>query len=163
MANRGQSLKNATRRVSTRARAASTDQRGSSLVELSITITMLLVLLFGIITYGVLLSFKSGMTQAAAQGARAAAVVSWTSAASVAQTATADSLPPFGKNCNAADGDGLSCTWNVSPCTQTPSAKCITVEVIYDYKNHPLVPLLPFVGALLPNTLRSNSVAQVNS
>ena len=163
MANRGDCRTGWRGRVSASRRARWTDQRGAALVEFSITITILLTIVFGIITYGVLLSFKAGMTQAAAQGARAAAVEDWQDAADVAEDATADALPPFSKNCNSADGDGLSCTFSVAPCSATSSAKCITVDVVYDYKNHPLVPLMPFISALLPNTLRSTSVAQVNS
>ena len=50
------------------------DERGTALVEFSISAALLLVLLFGIASYGYMLSFKQGLTQAAAEGARAAAV-----------------------------------------------------------------------------------------
>ena len=50
---------------------------------------VLLVLLFGIISYGYALSFKQGLTQAAAEGARAAAVASTGQAATAAAGAVA--------------------------------------------------------------------------
>src|SRR5919106_4138712 len=92
VANRGDCRTGWRGRVPASRRARWTDQRGASLVEFSITITMLLTIVFGIITYGVLLSFKAGMTQAAAQGARAAAVEDWQDAEDVAEDATADAL-----------------------------------------------------------------------
>src|SRR4029079_19073677 len=49
-------------------------ERGAVLVEFAISSVLLLLLLFGIIEYGYVLSFKQGLTQAAAEGARAAAV-----------------------------------------------------------------------------------------
>ena len=36
------------------------------------------------------------------------------------------------------------------------------VRVCYDYKNYPLMPKFPGLGLLLPDTLKSTSIAQVN-
>src|SRR5947208_1481923 len=57
-----------------RAHGRGRGERGATLVEFSISASLLLLLLFGIISYGYVLSFKQGMTQAAAEGARAEAV-----------------------------------------------------------------------------------------
>src|SRR5436305_1660402 len=81
-------------------------QRGAAVVEFAIASSVLLVLLFGIISYGYVLSFKQGLTQAAAEGARAAAVAG-SSATTVATTAMAHVMAGHNKHCGTG---GLPCT-----------------------------------------------------
>jgi hypothetical protein len=136
------------------------DQRGATVVEFAFASVILLMLLFGIISYGYLLSFKQALTQAAAEGARAGAVGTPTEAA----TAVTRAVNAFNQNCNAG---GLTCQGSTAgqwpPATYTcGSRSCITVEVSYDWKNHPLLPRFPGLGFLLPDTLKSKSVAQVS-
>jgi Flp pilus assembly protein TadG len=136
------------------------DQRGAALVEFAIASVVLLVLLFGIIEYGYVLSFKQGLTQAAAEGARVGAVGG--NSAAIA-TAVNKSVGAFKQTCNTG---GLSCkndggAW--PPTTSTCGTNtCITIEVSYDWKNHPLLPKFPGLGLILPDTLKSTSVARVN-
>jgi hypothetical protein len=80
-------------------------------VELSFAIVLLLVVVFGIITFGLILSFNQGMTQAAAEGARAAAVAPLADAEAVAAVATARSVE--------ASSPWCSVTW---PRARSPSA-----------------------------------------
>src|SRR3954453_6472840 len=47
---------------------------GTALVEMAFIITPLCMLLFGIVIYGYLMSFRQNMTQAATEGARAGAI-----------------------------------------------------------------------------------------
>ena len=133
------------------------DQRGAALVEFAIASVVLLTLLFGIITYGYLLSFKQGLTQAAAEGARAGAVGGDISAA------VSRAVGAFDKTCNTG---GLTCKSNTTtwpPVAYTCGTNtCITVEVSYDWKNYPLLPKFPGLGLLLPDTLKSKSVTQVS-
>ena len=49
-------------------------ERGAAAVEFALVVPLLLLLIFGIISYGMMLSFRQGLTQAASEGARAAAV-----------------------------------------------------------------------------------------
>jgi Flp pilus assembly protein TadG len=137
------------------------DQRGAALVEFSIASVVLLVLLFGIISYGYVLSFKQGLTQAAAEGARAAAVASSGQAAATAATAVAPALSAFNKNCASA---GMSCTYSILAADTGCAAgtNCIRVQISYDYKNYPLMPKFPGLGLLLPDTIKSTSIAQTN-
>ena len=134
------------------------DQRGAALVEFAIASTVLLVLLFGIITYGYVLSLKQALTQAAAEGARAGAV------GRDVPTAVGRAVGAFNRTCNTG---GLTCQGSTAG--QWPpqsyacgSANCIKVEVSYDWKNHPLLPRFPGLGLLLPDTLKSASVTQVS-
>ncbi len=140
-----------------RLRRRASGQRGAAVVEFAIASMVLLVLLFGIISYGYLLSFKQGLTQAAAEGARAGAVGSDVAAA------VARSVGAFNRTCNTT---GLTCKSNTAAWPPVPYAcgsnTCITVEVSYDWKNYPLLPRFPGLGLLLPDTLKSTSVAQVS-
>ncbi|HKN38636.1 MAG TPA: TadE/TadG family type IV pilus assembly protein [Acidimicrobiia bacterium] len=137
------------------------DERGTAVVEFAIASVVLLVLLFGIISYGYMLSFKQGLTQAAAEGARAAAVVSNASAPGQAATAVVPALHAFNKSCTSA---GMSCTYSTAAADTGCAAgtNCIRVQITYDYKNYPLMPKFPGLGLLLPDTLTATSIAQTN-
>jgi Flp pilus assembly protein TadG len=136
------------------------DQRGAALVEFAIASVVLLVLLFGIIEYGYVLSFKQGLTQAAAEGARIAAVGGDGPAINAAVTRAVNA---FNQNC---DVGGLDCKSDTTawPPVAYPCGthSCVTVEVTYDWKNHPLLPQFPGLGLLLPDTLKAKSVTQVS-
>ena len=131
-------------------------------MELSFAIVLLLILVFGIVTFGLILSFKQGMTQAAAEGARAAAVAPAWTAATVAEAATAPSVEAFGEECNVG---GLTCTFGPPRlCEPAPATRqCMEVELVYDYENFTLLPKLPLLAALLPDTLTSTSDVEVSS
>jgi Flp pilus assembly protein TadG len=136
------------------------DQRGAVLVEFSIASVVLLMLLFGIVSYGYVLSFKQGLTQAAAEGARAAAVVSNASAPGIAATSVGTALNAFSKTCSSP---GMSCTYlTTTAATGCPVNTCIRVQVSYDYKNYPLMPKFPGLGLLLPDTIKSASIVQTS-
>lgn len=137
------------------------DERGAAVVEFAIASTVLLVLLFGIISYGYALSFKSGLTQAAAEGARAAAVASSGTASATAAAAVAPSLSAYNKSCSSS---GMSCTYSTLAADTgcAVGTSCIRVQITYDYKNYPLLPKFPGLGLLLPDTLKSTSITQVN-
>ncbi len=136
------------------------DQRGAALVEFAIASSVLLVLLFGIISYGYALSFKQGLTQAAAEGARKAAVAT-SNHQSEAATAVAKAVSAFDKTCGTG---GLTCTYDMTAAATGCSADniCMRVRVSYDNNNFPLMPKFPGLGLLLPGTLRSTSITQVS-
>ena len=56
------------------ARREERGDRGAAAVEFALISPMLLLLVFGIVTYGYMLSFRQAIGQGAAEGARAAAV-----------------------------------------------------------------------------------------
>ena len=139
------------------------DERGAAVVEFALASTILLVLLFGIITYGYVLSFKQALTQAAAEGARKAAVSTAATAAANAAPAVQQAANAFNKTCNPLDSDGLACTYSMLPAdTGCALNVCMRVRVSYDYKNHPLLPKFPGLGLLIPDTIQSTSITQVS-
>ena len=44
----------------------------------------------------------------------------------------------------------------------TAGTSCIRVQISYDYKDYPLMPKFPGLGLLLPDTIKSTSIAQTN-
>ena len=143
------------------------DERGAAVVEFAIASVLLLVLLFGIIEFGYVLSFKQGLTQAAAEGARVGAVGGDSAAIAAAVN---KAVGGFKQTCSSTGP--LTCKddqgrWtSTTPAGPLPSAcgsyTCITIEVSYDWKNYPLLPKFPGLGLILPDTLKSTSVARVS-
>jgi Flp pilus assembly protein TadG len=138
---------------------------GTALVEMAFIITPLCMLLFGIVIYGYLMSFRQNMTQAATEGARAGAVAPMdpghTKAISAATEATNSALHSFGESCGQG---GYTCVVAVDTCpTVGSTAQCVTVTVRYDYAHHPLMPSVPLVTNFIPGEFRSSFTAQVNS
>jgi Flp pilus assembly protein TadG len=144
---------------------------GAAAVEFALVVGPLVLLLFGIISYGVMLSLRQSLSQAAAEGARAAAV-----------TYVADQKKPEAANAVTAalDGFGVRCEGAAlkkgatvvggcaisEPGACTPAAgvgiQCVTVRLTYDYANHPTVPTLPGLGIAMPDTLTYEAQARVS-
>lgn len=152
---------------------------GAVVVEFAIMAVLLLTLVFGIIQYGLVLSFKQDMTRAAAEGARAGAVAlpigtqtPEEAARDAAYAAVKEAVPAFGGSFATDDPDdpdhgcqrdGMSCpTPVVQPCVNEPTKTCITVTLTYDYENHPLYGRIPLIQEFLPKTVASASVARIN-
>lgn len=159
------------------------DDDGAVIVEFAFVAVLLVMIVFGIITFGLILSFKQDVTRAAAEGARGGAVAYPVSDAfDAAETATITAVDGFDRSCDddgngqvdppAADLDGLDCFVNLHDCavpvpTTTPSnssstGDCVTVELVYDYDGHPLLAKVPLLAPFLPDTIRASSVAQLN-
>ena len=77
---------------------------GAAAVEFALVVPLLLLLLFGIISYGYMLSFRQALSQSAAEGARAAAVSPTTSTEEQTQAAALNALnqalETYGVSCN---------------------------------------------------------------
>jgi Flp pilus assembly protein TadG len=141
---------------------------GVALLEFALVSVLLFTLIFGIINFGYILSFKQDMTRAAAEGARAGAVAfPGSGALTAAAAATKDAVSASGKTCSTtngidSDGDGMTCNVTVAACTGG-DGDCVSVELTYDQQHKPLLGPAPVVSAILPKTMVSKSVAKVNS
>lgn len=133
---------------------------GAAAVEFALVVPLLLILVFGMITYGYLLSFRQGMSQGASEGARAGAV--WAAAyqttqdsarIAAAKTQVDNALSSYGVSCSS----GATCNVTIAACG---TAKCVTVQVTYPYGSDPLTPAFPFVP--LPDTLSYTATARVS-
>jgi Flp pilus assembly protein TadG len=151
------------------ARPARRGERGAAAVEFALVVPFLLLLVFGIISYGFMLSFRQAVSQGAAEAARAAAVSPASADAdklAAARTALNDSLDTYGVSCDS--GGALrrgttsvgTCVVAIAACANDTSARCATMAVDYRYDDHPLVPDFPLVP--LPEHLEYTAVARVS-
>ena len=140
-------------------------------MEFALVVPLLLLILFGIISYGVMLSFRQTMSQAATEGARAAAVtVVATDKQTEGYAAVDEALDSFGVTCTAGnlvkDGTDVGSCDVSAPGACTPAAagdvECVTVTLSFDYRDHPIVPSFPGVGYVLPSTLTYSAQARVS-
>ena len=128
---------------------------GASAVEFALVVPLLVALLFGIISYGYMFSVRQAVTQAAAEGARAGAVLpAGQDVSAAAIDAVSQALDSYDVVC----GDGtLHCAATVGDCDGATSAQCVTVEVRLDYDKIDPVHLMP-----TPDELEFVSTAEIN-
>lgn len=130
---------------------------------------ILLLLVFGIISYGYMLSFRQAISQAAAEGARAAAVAQVAADRDGnAVDAMNEALDSYGVTCDGAtgtlrrnDASVGTCSVEVADCVNDAGVQCATVSIAYAYDDHPLLPV-PGVGIVLPDNLSYTAVARVS-
>jgi Flp pilus assembly protein TadG len=160
---------------------------GVALVEFAFVSVLLLTLVFGIISFGLILSFKQDLTRAAAEGARAGAVALPSSVYGsndprrlAAVTATNEAVRGFDRTCGAG---GLTCAVSIHDCDDPvpdsngyhaadPTAKvagaansqpdCVTVDLRFDHLNNPLVAPVPLISTFLPHVIDATSVVRLN-
>lgn len=152
---------------------------GTALVEFAFVGGLLMLLVFGIINLGLILSFKQDMTRAAAEGARAGAVALPSTVVGdndprrlAAVDGTNQAVAGFDRQCGV---DGLTCIVSIHDCddpvpdtngyhssTGNSQPDCVTVELLYDHADHPLIVPVPLVSAFLPDEIRAQSVARLN-
>jgi Flp pilus assembly protein TadG len=144
------------------------DDRGAAVVETALCICfVVLPLVFGTISYAYMLSFRQTVTQATAEGARAATVAP-------SGTSDTDRTTAAIKAASAAlssGAGGLTCTSQYVTCTAVPVANCADgsanncykVTISYPYRSHSLLPSMPGLGFLLPDTVAYSSVVEVNN
>lgn len=142
------------------------DERGSSSLEFALIVMLLSAILLGIVVFGILLSKRQVLTQAAAEGARAA--VPYQYSASNTSNVTTAALAQVNKSLGALDrtcGDGsttcsfvvYNCSGTASPPTApTGSGDCLQVTVQVNVKgSDPLVPSVAFLSPFLPSSMTS--------
>lgn len=144
--------------------------RGAASVEFALVLPILMLLIFGVISFGMMLAFRQAVSQSAAEGARAAAVaMPGTSDAQRIADATAainDSLSPYGVTCSggALIRNGVSagtCAVAIKASCSSGSGECAEVTLDYHYSEHSMLPAMGFNG-LLPDHLRYVSEVRVS-
>jgi Flp pilus assembly protein TadG len=153
------------------------------MVEFALVSLILVLLVTGIINFGLILSLKQDITRAAAEGARAGAVALPPAAPPASQTldsrymaalaATEEAVDGFGKGC----GTEMACEVVLHDCDTTPAkpfnladvayygtptADCVTVDLEYDYAGHPIIAKPPLLASALPEQIPASSVARLN-
>jgi Flp pilus assembly protein TadG len=138
------------------------DERGAEMVEFAFVVVLLIALLYGIISYGLILSAQSTITQAAADGARAGIVASTTAVATAEAQAGTD-VGWMNKGACGTSGTTITCVATEAPCTSNVNNQCLTVTVTYNYSAAPLFPELPGMGVIMPSTISSTDVLQISN
>jgi Flp pilus assembly protein TadG len=127
------------------------DETGAAILEFSLVFMLFVFILYGLITFGVILAQKQAVTNAAADGARAA--VGSSTPAATAQARVENAL-------GAPNGRYIA-TYVPAPCTGG-TGQCITVKIDWQYKTHPLVPPAPGLGLVTPDTFGATAVVQIS-
>src|ERR1700734_1693068 len=115
------------------------DERGAEMVEFAFVVVLLIALLYGIISYGLVLAAQSTLTQAAADAARSGIVVSpAATAVTTAEGEAANDVGWMGKGCHEHDVPGspsspITCTAVPESCPSNMNSTCLAVTVTYDY------------------------------
>ena len=137
--------------------------RGAALVEFAFVAVLLMMFIYGIAAYGIMLSAKNSMTQAAAEGARSALSVADLPSATLntrridqAKATVATRLASFGSKYQASDT-----TATIGNCSASDTTQCITVTITYPWSSRPMIPQAPGLGIILPDTLRSTAVVRL--
>lgn len=148
------------------------DDRGAAALEFALILPILVVLVFGVIAFGYMLSFRQAMSQAAAEGGRAAAVkpAGTTNAdrLTAARAAINDALDSYDVECTSggglthAGGPSGTCTIAIGACSSGPAgAQCAKVTLDYPYSDNALIPGLG-INAVLPDDLVYSSEVRVS-
>ncbi len=134
--------------------------RGAAAVEFALVMVPLLMIVFGIISYGFMLSFRQTLSQAATEGARAAAVqIDSTQRNGDAIAAVNDAMGGLTFQAATCGTKGLTC--NVTGPTTCGSAECMTVTLTYAYRANAAVQV-PFMGVIVPQTLSYSATVRVS-
>ena len=141
------------------------------MVEFAFVVVLLIALLYGIISYGLILAAQSTITQAAADAARSG-IVSSTNAVTAAEMEAGadvswmdkgpcyerDVVPPGSPNAP------ISCTAVQETCPSSVTGNtCIKVTVSYNYAASPLFPEMPGLGIITPSTISATDVLQLST
>lgn len=144
--------------------------RGVAAIEFALIFHILFLMLYGLLTYSLIFAIQHTLSLAAAEGGRAAVrfisnndLNNLQLRKNAACIAAGNALSWISKKtssevCKENLGNGLSVVVEskICPASNSASVKCIEVNVGYDYKNHPFIPvLLP-----VPNKLMGYSFTQ---
>lgn len=133
-----------------------TSDRGAAAVEFALILFPLMLIVFGIINYGDMLSVRQSVSQAASEGARAAAVTTGgePEKQTAALSAVNDALSAQGQKCKTGTN---GCQVTFEDCAGETSKRCARVRVVIAYTTP-----IPGFDLVLPSTLRYTAVARVS-
>lgn len=131
------------------------------MVEFAIVVVLLVALLYGIITYGLILAAQATITQAAADAARSGIVTTTPVATAEAQAGT--DVGWMNKGTCGTSATTITCVATEEPCPSNANNTCLQVTVTYNYNDAPLFPELPGLGVITPSTISSTNVLQLST
>jgi Flp pilus assembly protein TadG len=140
--------------------------RGSAAIEFAIIFPVFFFVLYAIVTYSMVFLTQQSLTAAAEEGARAALV--WQNAASPGAALSARAGQACGRAASVVSWlpATATCTNAISTapsgCSNNPNMDCIQVTLTYAYGTNPLVPLLPLLNLVVPQSLTGQATVQLD-
>ena len=130
-------------------------ERGVAALEFAIVSQLLLLLLYGMLMYGFVFALDHNITQAAAEGARAA--ISQTSNQTTYAVNAAKNHLNFGQAKQYAN-----VTASIAACPSDATVQCITVSITYDNRAHPVLPGFLGMQYLTPSQIGATSTVELD-
>ncbi|MTV25044.1 hypothetical protein FTX61_06375 [Nitriliruptoraceae bacterium ZYF776] len=130
-----------------------TEESGAALVEFALVVIPLLLLLIGMITYGLILGLQQSVVHTASAAARAAIVTPADQIETRIDQVAGQQLSWLGSR-----GTHVSTTSTVGPCAAS-GRECVTVTVTYPYKDQPIIP--GFLGLPVPDRITSTATLEL--
>jgi Flp pilus assembly protein TadG len=141
------------------------NESGAAFVEFVAVLPFFLFLIFAMISFGAMFSFRQTLSQAATEGARAAAIapsnLDFTSRRTRAITAVNEAFQGEPGSTVSCGTGGLTCTIPTTPTTCASTASCISVTLTYAYSANPRLPVPKFFNFTLPSKLTYSASARV--
>jgi Flp pilus assembly protein TadG len=161
----GVHVKPRTRMLAEWLRRRTNDEAGAELVEFAIVIVLLITILYGILTFGLILAAQATLTQAAADAARAGLVAS-PNAVTAAETEAGTDIGWMDKGPCGTSTTSTAITTCIAAqenCPSNATIQCLKVTVTYNYSESPLFPELPGLGLVTPSTISSTNIIQLGT
>ncbi|HDR9585408.1 TPA: pilus assembly protein [Burkholderia stabilis] len=139
-------------------------QLGATAVEFALVFPLFFLILYAIVTFGLIFAVQQGLTLAATEGARTALNYVYEANGSGAKAltdraaaakATATGLTSWLSNVQIPTPVSGACSYDAT-------MYCVTVTVTYPYQSYPLVPSLPLIGLVTPTQLTGTATVQIN-
>jgi Flp pilus assembly protein TadG len=132
------------------------------MIEFALVVVLLITLLYGIITFGLILAAQATITQAAADAARSG-IVSASTAIATAEAQAGTDMGWMNKGTCGTSGTTITCVASEIPCPSNTLNTCLKVTVSYNYSASPLFPQLPGLGLVTPSTISSTNILQIST
>lgn len=134
------------------------DERGAALLEFSLVIGIFVLVLYALITFGMMLALKQSLTNAAAEAARSAVGITDDAIAMSTAQAEAESRLDW---LSAAQQAAVVITPTVLDPCPSGTGRCLRVVVTYPYAGNELVPPAPGLGLFIPSSFGSTAVVKI--
>lgn len=132
------------------------DEEGTAILEFALVSVVFLAILYGIISFGVLLAVEHSLTHAAAEGARAAVGTPTAEAVATSEQVTRDAVGWLDGWIEPGDVRAA-----VAPCAHDTGVDCVEVLIDYPYATRPVLPPFPLLEIVLPDSVRTAAVATI--
>ena len=137
-------------------------ERGTAAVEFAMIFPLFFMILYGIVTFSLIFVAQQNLTLAAEEGARAALNYQTATSTTNALAARTTAACTAASNVVTSLISSATCVSSSTTCSYDATMDCIKVTLTYKYASAPLVPTLPLLNFVLPASLVSSAMVQLN-